>query len=202
MKKRVLCIAVPVVVACLVAGSIVAFFVGNGSLSGGEWKTAAGVSLQLPTAGSPKLVFTAQPAPGQAVQAGGGVFTVTVAIEDSRGTTLTSDSRDTITLALVRNPGHGVLSCTSSGGLTAPVDLGRATFSGCSISKPGIGYRLTAHSSVKPALAPAANGHIFAVLSAAAAKAATRTTALNMAQVGRRNPAVTTSGPATGPGTA
>lgn len=205
MKKRALRIAGPVVVACLVAGSIVAFFVGNGSLSGGEWKTAAGVSLQLPAAGSPKLVFTAQPATGQAVQAGGGVFTVTVVIEDSHGTTLTSDSTDTITLALSRNPGHGVLSCSSSGGLTAPVDLGRATFSGCSISKPGIGYRLTARSSVKPALAPPANGHTFAVLSAAAAKAAAnaaaRTTALKVAQAGGRNQTVATAGPATGPGT-
>jgi hypothetical protein len=203
MKKRALRIAVPVVVACLVAGSIVAFFIGNGSLSGGEWKTAAGVSLEVPTAGAPKLVFTAQPATGQAVQAGGGVFTVTVAIEDSHGTTLASDSTDTITLALGRNPGHGVLSCTSSGGLTGPVDQGRATFSGCSISKPGVGYRLTASSSVKPALPPPANGHTFAVLSAAAkaaAKAAARTTALKVAQAGGRNQAAATGAPATGPG--
>jgi hypothetical protein len=200
MKKRALRIAVPVVVACLVAGSIVAFFIGNGSLSGGEWKTAAGVSLQVPTAGAPRLVFTAQPATGQAVQAGAGVFTVTVAIEDSHSTTLASDSTDTITLALDRNPGHGVLSCTSSGGLTGPVDLGRATFSGCSISKPGVGYRLTASSSVKPALAPPANGHTFAVLSAAAARAAARTAALKVAQAGDRNQAAATGGPAAGPG--
>jgi hypothetical protein len=204
MKKRVLRIAVPVVAACLVAGSIVAFFVGNGSLSGGEWKTAAGVSLQVPTDGAPKLVFTTQPATGQAVEAGGGVFTVTVAIEDSHGTTLASDSTDTVTLALGRNPGHGALSCTSSGGLTATVDLGRATFSGCSISTPGIGYRLTASSSVKPALAPPANGHTFAVLSAAAAKAAakaaTRTAALKVAQAGGRSQLAANGGPATGPG--
>ena len=204
MKKRVLRIAIPVVVVCLVAGSILAFFSGNGSLSGGEWKTAAGVSLQVPTAGSPKLVFTAQPAAGQAVQAGGGVFTVTVAIEDSHGTTLTSDSTDTITLALGRDPGHGTLSCTSGGGLTAPVDLGRATFSGCSISKPGVGYRLTARSSVKPALAPPANGHTFTVLSAAAAKepakAAARTAALKVARNGGQNQALASGAPATGPG--
>ena len=204
MKKRALRIAVPVVVACLVAGSIVAFFIGNGSLSGGEWKTAAGVSLEAPMAGAPKLVFTAQPATGQAVQAGGGVFTVTVAIEDSHGTTLASDSTEMITLALGRNPGHGVLSCTSSGGLTGPVDLGRATFSGCSISKPGVGYRLTASSSLKLALPPPANGRTFAVLWAAAAKAAAkaaaRTTALKAAQAGGRNQAAATGAPATGPG--
>lgn len=107
MKTRALRIAVPVVVVCLVAGSIFAFFAGGGSLGAGEWKNAAGVSLQLPTDGAPKLVFTAQPAAGQAVQADGGVFTVTAAIEDSHGTTLASDSTDTITLALGRNPGHG-----------------------------------------------------------------------------------------------
>ena len=143
MKTRALPIAVPVVVVCLVAGSIFAFFffffffAGGGSL-------------------------------------GGGVFTVTVAIEDSHGTTLASDSTDTITLALGRNPGHGALTCTSTGGLTATVTAGRATFGGCSISRPGIGYRLTATSSVKPALGRAANGHTFVVLSAAAAKAAAR----------------------------
>jgi hypothetical protein len=181
MKTRALPIAVPVVVVCLVAGSVFAFFfffffffAGGGSLGGGDWKTAAGASLQLPTDGTPKLVFTAQPAAGQAVQAGGGVFTVTVAIEDSHGTTLASDSTDTITLALGRNPGHGALTCTSTGGLTATATAGRATFGGCSISRPGIGYRLTATSSVKPALGRAANGHTFVVLSAAAAKAAAR----------------------------
>jgi hypothetical protein len=198
MKKRVLRIAVPVVVVCLVAGSIFAFFAGNGSLSGGVWKTASGAALQVPTAGAPRLVFTAQPATGQAVQAGGGVFTVTVSIQDSRGTTLSSDSTDTVTLALGGDPGHGVLTCTSTGGLTTTVTLGRATFSGCSISRPGAGYRLTATSSVKPALAPPANGHTFSVLSAAAVKAAgkatARTTALKAAAVGGRNQ----SGPAGG----
>ena len=82
------------------------------------------------------------------------------------------------------------------------MDLGRATFGGCSISKPGIGYRLTASSSVKPALPPPANGHTFAVLSAAAAKAAARTAALKVAQAGGRNQASTTGGPATGPDSA
>ncbi|HEY2521193.1 MAG TPA: hypothetical protein VGJ19_13855 [Streptosporangiaceae bacterium] len=61
----------PVVVVCLVAGSIFAFFAGGGSLGGGEWKTAAGVSLPLPTDGAPKLVFTAQPAALKAATAGG-----------------------------------------------------------------------------------------------------------------------------------
>jgi hypothetical protein len=174
MKKRTLRIAVPIVALFLAAGSIFAFFAGNGSLSGGEWKTASGVSLRVPTAGAPKLAFTPQPPAGAAIQAGGGVFNVTVAIQDSHGTTLSSDSADTVTLALGRNRGGGALTCANPGGLTVTVSLGQATFGGCSISKPGTGYRLTASSSVKPALAPPANGHAFDIVSAkAAASAAT-----------------------------
>ncbi|HWG16006.1 MAG TPA: hypothetical protein VG268_22295 [Streptosporangiaceae bacterium] len=189
MRKRALRIAVPVVAACLVAGSIFAFFAGSGSLSGGEWKTASGVSLQVPTDGVPKLVFTTQPAAGEAIQAAGGVFTVTVAIQDRHGTTVSSDSADTVTLALGRDPAGGKLRCTDPGKLTATVSLGRATFAGCSISHPGHGYRLTATSSVRPALAPPANGHSFDVVSAAAAKAAAkaaaRTAALKAAATGQ-----------------
>jgi hypothetical protein len=178
MKKRALRIAIPVVVLVVVAGSLYAFFAGNGSLSGGQWKTASGASLQVPTAGAPSLVFTDQPAAGTAIQAGAGVFSVSVAIQDSHGTTLTSDSVDTVTLALDHNQGHGTLRCTNPGGLTATVSAGQATFGGCSISAPGPGYRLTAASSVKPALAPPANGHAFDVVTTAAARAGARTATL------------------------
>jgi hypothetical protein len=172
MKKRALRIGVLIVVLGLVAGSVYAFFAGGASLNGGEWKTASGVALQVPTAGAPKLAFTAQPAAGTAIAAAAGVFSVSVAIQDSQGTTLTSDSVDTVTLALGRDPGHGVLSCTGPGGLTVTMSAGQATFSGCSVSRPGAGYRLTASSTVKPALAAPANGHAFDVVTAAAAKAA------------------------------
>jgi len=184
-KKRVLRIAVPIVVLGLVAGSVFAFFAGGSSLSGGEWTTASGVSLQVPTAGAPRLVFTAQPAAGSAIEATGGVFSVSVAIQDSHGTTLTSDSADTVTLALGRDPGHGVLRCTDPGGLTATMSAGQVTFGGCSISRRGQGYQLTASSSVKPALAPPADGHSFDVVTAAAARAAARTTALKARKTGR-----------------
>ena len=180
MSKRALRIAIPVFVGCLVAGSVAAFFAGSGSLSGGEWKTASGVSLQMPTAGAPKLVFTAQPAAGTAFQTAAGVFSVAVTIEDSHGTPL-SDDTDTVTLRLPRDPGGGTLSCTNAGGLTVTVAAGQATFGGCSISKPGNGYQLTASSSVKPALAPPANGHTFDIMSAAAAKAAKATKAARTA---------------------
>ena len=185
MSKRALRIAIPVFVGCLVAGSVAAFFAGSGSLSGGEWKTASGVSLQVPTAGAPRLVFTAQPAAGTAFQAAAGVFSVAVTIEDSHGTPL-SDDTDTVTLRLPRDPGGGTLSCTNAGGLTVTVAAGQATFSGCSISKPGTGYQLTASSSVKPALAPPANAHTFDILSAAAAKAAKATKAARTAALKAR----------------
>jgi hypothetical protein len=191
-KKRALRIAVPIVVIGLVAGSVFAFFAGGSSLSGGEWKTASGVSLQVPTAGAPKLVFTAQPAAGAAIAATAGVFSVTVAIQDSHGTTLISDSVDTVTLALGRDPGHGVLRCTNPAGLTAAMSAGQVTFSGCSVSRPGQGYQLTASSSVKPALAPPANGRSFDIVTASAAKA--RTAALKARKTGR-NRVTATPGP-------
>jgi hypothetical protein len=197
-KKRALRIAVPIVVIGLVAGSVFAFFAGGSSLSGGEWKTASGVSLQVPTAGAPKLVFTAQPAAGSAVAVTAGVFSVSVAIQDSHGTTLTSDSVDTVTLALGRDPGHGVLHCTNPGGLTATMSAGQVTFSGCSVSRPGHGYQLTAASSVKPALAPPANGHSFDVVTAAAARAAARMAALKARKTGRNR----VTGPPGSPGAA
>ncbi len=210
MSKRALRIAIPVFVVCLVAGSVAAFFAGSGSLSGGEWKTASGVSLQVPTAGAPKLVLTAQPAAGTAFQASAGVFSVSVTIEDRHGTPL-SDDTDTVTLRLQRDPGGGTLSCTNPGGLTVTVSAGQATFSGCSISQPGTGYQLTASSSVKPALAPPANGHTFDIMSAAAARAAktskaskpARTAALRAKQAGP-NQVTTAPGPqpAPAPGTA
>jgi hypothetical protein len=187
MSKRALRIALPVFVVCLVAGSVAAFFAGSGSLSGGEWKTASGVSLQVPTAGAPRLVFTAQPTAGTAFQAAAGVFSVAVTIEDSHGTPL-SDDTDTVTLRLQRDPGGGTLSCTSAGGLTVTLAAGQASFSGCSISKPGTGYQLTASSSVKPALAPPANAHTFDIMSAAAkaAKAAKATKAARTAALKAR----------------
>src|ERR1700753_3527653 len=93
MRKRVLRVAIPVFVVCLVARSVVPLFAASGSLRGGEWKTAPGVSLQLPADGSPKLVFTAQPATGQAVQAGGGGFTVHGGLQENHRTTPDTESR-------------------------------------------------------------------------------------------------------------
>ena len=142
MSKRALRIAIPVFVVCLVAGSVAAFFAGNGSLSGGEWETASGVSLQVPTAGAPQLVFTAQPAPRTAFQAAAGVFSVAVTIEDSHGTPL-GDGIDTVTLRLQRDPGGGTLSCTNAGGLTVTVYRGPGHLQ--RLLDQQARYRLSAH---------------------------------------------------------
>ena len=93
-----------------------------------------------------KLAFTTQPAVSANIQATGtGTFPVTVAVEDSQGNTVTSLSSGTVTLAIGTNPSSGVLTCT--GGLTANVSGGSATFSGCAITKAGTGYTLKASSS-------------------------------------------------------
>lgn len=173
MRNRALLVAAVVVVAVLGA-SVAAYFAqsGSGSASTAGWKTAAGVSLQVPTTGAPKLAFTAQPPPGARIQANGGTFAVSVAIQDSHGTTVSSDSSDTVTLAIGHNSGGGVLHCASARGLTVTVSSGMANFTGCAISKAGAGYTLTASSSVKPALAAPGNAHAFDVVSGAGGKTA------------------------------
>lgn len=92
-----------------------------------------------------KLVFTAQPAAAVAAQA----FPIqpVVAIADAGGNTVTSgaSATKTVTLALATNPGGGLLTCT--GGLAKTAVAGVATFAGCTISKPGVGYTLVASSS-------------------------------------------------------
>src|SRR6201992_3334152 len=72
------------------------------------------------------------------------------------------------------------------------MSAGQVTFSGCSISRPGQGYQLTASSSVKPALAPPANGRSFDIVTASAAKP--RTAALKARKTGR-NRVTATPGP-------
>ncbi len=64
-----------------------------------------------------------------------------VAVEDANGNTVTTD-QSAVTLAITPGTGGGALTC--SGGLTATASAGVATFSGCSISKSGSGFTLTA----------------------------------------------------------
>ncbi len=106
----------------------------DGSLSGGATTSR---SFSVTPAAASKLVFTTQPsntAVGVAISPA-----VQVSVEDAYGNVVTSNT-STVTVALGANPGRGKLS----GGLTAAVVRGLATFRNLSISKLGTGYTLTA----------------------------------------------------------
>jgi hypothetical protein len=109
-----------------------------------------------------RLVFTSQPGSGQNINATGtGSFSVSVTIEDAGGNPADHDNSDTVTLAIAsgHNPGNGTLSCT--GGLTATVTSGVASFTGCAITKAGTGYQLTASSATNTSLTAPANANPF-----------------------------------------
>jgi hypothetical protein len=90
----------------------------------------------------PTLTFIAGPGAPQAGQPF--PTNIQVAIQNG-GATLTTGIAATVTLAIGTNPSGGVLTCT--GGLSVGTVAGVATFSGCSIDKPGTGYTLTATAS-------------------------------------------------------
>ena len=167
-RSRTLFVIVFAIVATLGAGTVFAYVTNSGALASGGWKTAAGVSLQVPSAGTPKLAFTAQPGAGARIPVNG-TFAVSVAIQDGFGTVVASDSTDKVTLAIGRNPGDAALTCANPGGLTVPVSAGVAHFTGCVIPKAAAGYTLTASSSVTPALKAPANASVFDIVAAAAA---------------------------------
>jgi len=136
-----------------------------------NWVSSASTSFQGATTSATQLVFTGQPAPGASIQAAGtGSFTVSVAVEDAGGNLASHDNSDAVTLAIAggHNPGGGALSCT--GGLTAPVSAGVASFTGCAITKTGSGYQLTASSTTNPSLTAPANAHSFDITAGNAAQ--------------------------------
>ena len=104
----------------------------------------AAESSPLPVTVGPaaKLIFTAQPGASTAAQP----FPTQpiVAITDAGGNIVTTGTASTlsVTLALGANPGGGVLTCT--GGLSKVAVAGVATFAGCAISRPGVGYTVVA----------------------------------------------------------
>ncbi len=127
-----------------------------------NWVSSPGSSFTAATSAVTKLVFATQPSSGQNIQATGtGSFTVSVSIEDANGNVATHDNTDTVTLAIATgdNPGSGILSCT--GGLTATVSSGVASFTGCAITKAGTGYELTASSATDASLTAPANANSF-----------------------------------------
>ena len=107
-------------------------------------------SFFTPTVGAAsKLAFTTSPAGAVA-----GLAFITqpvVAIEDSLGNVVTSDSSTSVTVAI--KTGTGTSEATLSDTKTVTASGGYATFTDLSIDKSGTGYKLTATSS--PALTSA-----------------------------------------------
>jgi len=118
------------------------------------WGTALACPTTPPTGIASGTAFPTQP---------------TIRVQDAAGNTVTSDNTTVVTLAIAAGTptsgGPGVLTCT--GGLTHTVTAGVATFSGCSISPAGVGYKLAATSS--PATTPALS-EAFTVAAGAATK--------------------------------
>jgi trimeric autotransporter adhesin len=131
--------------------------------------TSAGFTETNSPGAATKLAFTTQPSSGANVQATGtGTFAPAVAVEDTYGNVESGDSSTTVTLAIGTNPSSGTLSCTNTGGLTVTVAAGTASFSGCAITKTGIGYTLTATSS--PSHTAPANANSFNIAAGSASK--------------------------------
>lgn len=127
-----------------------------------SWQSPANAPFQGTTAGATTMAFTTQPSAGQQIQATS-TFNVSVTIEDANGTPDTSDSTDSVTLAIdpSHDPGSGTLTC--NGGLTTAASKGVATFKKCTINKVGSGYQLTASSS-NSALAAPVNANSFTII--------------------------------------
>ena len=116
-----------------------------------------------------KLAFTTQPASGANLQATGtGSFPVSVEVLDSFGNIETGDISTTVNLAIGTNPSSGALSCTNTNGI-GPVTVsgGIANFTGCSITKVGTGYTLTASST--PTNTAPTNANSFNIIAGTAA---------------------------------
>ena len=107
--------------------------------------SADSASLVVAAGPATKLIFTVQPSNGSAAVAL--PTQPVVAITDAGGNVVTTgvNSTKTVTLALGANTDGGVLTCT--GGLSKVAVAGLATFAGCMISKPGVGYTFVASST-------------------------------------------------------
>ena len=133
-----------------------------------NWQSPLSATFSGATTPASQLGFTVQPGIDANIQAAGtGSFDVDVAIQDSLGSTVTSDNVDTVTLAIDNNPSAGVLACTNSGDLTVTVLAGIAHFTGCSITTAGAGYTLTATST---GLTQPSNANAFNITAGAASQ--------------------------------
>ncbi|HET9059193.1 MAG TPA: Ig-like domain-containing protein, partial [Acidimicrobiales bacterium] len=124
-----------------------------GTVVGGVVGAAPAVAAGAPT----QTVFTVQP-PTNVVA--GTSFTVEVAIEDSSGNVVTSDSSDSVNLGIEQGPSQ--LHCTNFG--SATVSAGIADFT-CSLDTASSAYELYASSPYG-----FINSNLFAVTAAAPAE--------------------------------
>jgi hypothetical protein len=104
------------------------------------WGTAIGCPSTPPATITGGVPFSTQP---------------TIRVQDAAGNTVVTDNTTVVALSIAAGTptsgGPGTLTCT--GGNSMTVTAGVATFSGCAIDKPGVGYKLNANSS--PVLTPA-----------------------------------------------
>lgn len=121
-------------------------------VSDGAISNGAGLPVTVTAAAASKLEFTKQPSTANAAVAFGTQPEVTV--RDTYGNTATTNTGN-VTLSIGTNPGAGTLSCAAN---PRAASAGVASFSGCSINRPGTGYTLTATSGLlTPATSAAFN---------------------------------------------
>jgi hypothetical protein len=98
------------------------------------WGTAIGCPSTPPATITGGVPFSTQP---------------TIRIQDAAGNTVVTDNATVVALSIASGTptsgGPGTLTCT--GGNSMTVTAGVATFSGCSINTPGVGYKLNATST-------------------------------------------------------
>ena len=102
-----------------------------------------GESPQFTVVTTTQMAFTGYPPTPTTTDLGTG--TITVALEDANGATVTADAR---TVTLSTNQNNGSFSC--SGGLSEAAVNGVATFTGCTQTTIANGYTLTASATGLP----------------------------------------------------
>jgi|HubBroStandDraft_5_1064220.scaffolds.fasta_scaffold00491_4 hypothetical protein len=107
--------------------------------------TATSNSFSIVAGAAKQLAFTAQPTSGQQITAAAGDLpTLTVAVQDQFGNTLTTDSSTTVVLSIATGP--GTITCTTPSSLSENDSSGLASYTGCAITKAGT-YTLQATST-------------------------------------------------------
>ena|SRR5687768_13673536 len=109
------------------------------NFTGPELQGTTSATISVGAGAASRLAFVSQPSN---TTAGGTIPTVSVAIRDAFGQTVTS-ATNAVTISLGSNPGSGTLSGTR----TVNAVNGVATFTNLSINRAGAGYTLVASAS-------------------------------------------------------